>query len=43
MNSARYPPDPYEVVAAALKRPRESLTEDSAMYRDYGWDSFGHW
>lgn len=36
------PPDPFEVVARALGRPRESLTNESAMYRDHGWDSLGH-
>ena len=35
-------PDPYDVVAGALRCKREELSADSSMYRDYGWDSFGH-
>lgn len=35
-------PDPYEIVAAALRCQRESLTPESGMYRTHGWDSFGH-
>jgi acyl carrier protein len=42
VSSAGPLPDPQEVVAGALRRPRESLTEDSAMYREHGWDSYGH-
>ena len=34
--------DPFEIVASALSCGRESLSMDSAMYRDHGWDSFGH-
>ena len=34
--------DPFDVVADALGCPRESLSNESAMYRDHGWDSFGH-
>ncbi len=34
--------DPFDLVAAALSCARDSLTMDSAMYRDHGWDSFGH-
>jgi acyl carrier protein len=35
-------PDPFTVVAKALGCPRESLTVESGMYRNHGWDSFGH-
>ena len=35
-------PDPFDVVAGALTRPRACVTEDSAKYRDHGWDSLGH-
>jgi len=35
-------PDPFSVVAQALRCPRESLSVESGMYRDHGWDSFGH-
>ena len=34
--------DPFELVAKALDRPRGTLSSESAMYRDHGWDSFGH-
>lgn len=34
--------DPFSVVAKALSRSRDSLSIESAMYRDHGWDSFGH-
>lgn len=34
--------DPFSVVAQALQCPRSSLSMESAMYRDHGWDSFGH-
>lgn len=34
--------DPYELVAQALGRQPGSITLDSAMYRDHGWDSLGH-
>lgn len=36
------PLDPFSVVAQALRCPRSSLSMESAMYRDHGWDSFGH-
>jgi citrate synthase len=36
------PIEAREVVAAALGCEKESLTEKSGMYRDHGWDSFGH-
>jgi len=36
------PPDPCSVVAQALGCSRDSLSIESAMYRDHGWDSFGH-
>jgi acyl carrier protein len=36
------PPDPFTVVAQALRCSRDSLSIESAMYRDHGWDSFGH-
>lgn len=42
MNSGDQAPDPYAIVAEALDRPRNSLTEDSAIYREHGWDSLGH-
>lgn len=42
MTSSPHPTDPFEIVAQALGRPRASLTIESAMYRDHGWDSFGH-
>lgn len=35
-------PDPFCIVATVLGRSRASLSLDSAMYRDHGWDSFGH-
>jgi acyl carrier protein len=34
--------DPYDVVAEALGCSRQALSPESAMYRDHGWDSFGH-
>ena len=36
------PIDPFGVVSQALSCPRDSLSIESAMYRDHGWDSFGH-
>lgn len=33
---------PFELVANAIGCSPDSLSEDSAMYRDFGWDSFGH-
>ena len=42
MTSRAVPPDPFDVVAEALGCPKETLSEKSAMYRDHGWDSFGH-
>lgn len=36
------PIDPFAVVAEALRLPREALSMESRMYRDHGWDSFGH-
>lgn len=35
-------PDPFEVVAKALKCQKDTLSIESAMYRDHGWDSLGH-
>ena len=35
-------PDPFAVVAAALKCPKEEISEESAMLRHHGWDSLGH-
>ena len=35
-------PKPIDLLAAALTCPASSLGPESAMYRDYGWDSFGH-
>lgn len=34
--------DPFSIVAKALGCSQASLSLDSAMYRDHGWDSFGH-
>lgn len=34
--------DPFNLVAQALRCSRDSLSMESAMYRDHGWDSFGH-
>ena len=36
------PIDPFGVVSQALRCPRDSLSMESGMYRDHGWDSFGH-
>ncbi len=36
------PPDPFDVVAEALKCPKESLSRESKMLRHHGWDSLGH-
>lgn len=41
MTEALYP-DPIGIVAKALGCSPEKLSLDSAMYRDHGWDSFGH-
>ena len=35
-------PDPFDVVADALGCSKDSLSNESAMYKDHGWDSFGH-
>ncbi len=42
MTSPRPRPDPLSVVEQALGRSFGSLSKESAMYRDHGWDSFGH-
>ena len=42
MTPSDVPMDPFSVVAQALRCPRDSLSMESAMYRDHGWDSFGH-
>jgi acyl carrier protein len=42
MIHTKEPADPFEIVASALGCPRTSLSMDSAIYRDHGWDSFGH-
>ena len=42
MKSSSKRPSPFSVVAAALNCTRDSLSIESAMYRDHGWDSFGH-
>ena len=34
--------DPFSIVAEALGCSRNSLSIESAMYKDHGWDSFGH-
>ena len=36
------PPNPFGIVAEVLRCSPASLSMDSAMYRDHGWDSFGH-
>ena len=36
------PVHPFQLVAKAIGCNPDSLSEDSAMYRDFGWDSFGH-
>jgi len=33
---------PFDLVAGAIGCDRDSLSEDSEMYRDHGWDSLGH-
>jgi acyl carrier protein len=35
-------PDPFDIVAVALRCEREDLSINSARYRTHGWDSFGH-
>jgi len=35
-------PDPYDIVADALRSKREDLNINSGKYRTHGWDSFGH-
>ena len=42
MTSCDAPPDPFHVVADALGCPKDALSARSAMYRNHGWDSFGH-
>ena len=42
MTQSDVPIDPFGVVAQALRCPSDSLSMESAMYRDHGWDSFGH-
>ncbi len=42
MTPSAVPIDPFSVVAQAIRCPRDSLSMESAMYRDHGWDSFGH-
>ena len=42
MMVARQLPGPFDIVAKALGCQRASLSIESAMYRDHGWDSFGH-
>ncbi len=42
MTTPAVPIDPFSVVAQTLRCPRDSLSMESAMYRDHGWDSFGH-
>lgn len=41
MTPSDAPLDPFIVVAQALRCPRNSLSIESAMYKDHGWDSFG--
>ncbi len=33
---------PFELVAKAIGCNPKNISEDSEMYRDYGWDSLGH-
>lgn len=33
---------PFKLVASALGCDPQSLSMNSGMYRDHGWDSFGH-
>jgi acyl carrier protein len=42
MNSLTGLPQPFDLVAKALGCSPTSLSIDSAIYRDHGWDSFGH-
>lgn len=42
MTAGQTPPNPFVIVAEALNCPHAALTIDSAMYKDHGWDSFGH-
>ncbi len=42
MTSYTLPPDPFDVVAKALKCPKESLSRESKMLRHHKWDSLGH-
>ena len=42
MTPSAVPIDPFSIVAQALHCPRDSLSMESAIYRDHGWDSFGH-
>lgn len=42
MRSPNELPDPFSIVAEALCCSRDSISIESAMYRDHGWDSFGH-
>lgn len=42
MTSHTPPPDPFDVVAKALKCPKESLSRESKMLRHHKWDSLGH-
>ncbi len=42
MKSTEGLPNPFNVVAKALGCSSSSLSMDSAIYKDHGWDSFGH-
>jgi acyl carrier protein len=42
MTSSGILPNPFSVVAQALQCSHDSLSIESEMYRDHGWDSFGH-
>lgn len=42
MTSHTPSPDPFDVVAKALKCPKESLSRESKMLRHHKWDSLGH-
>lgn len=42
MTTSTEPIDPFALVAAALRQPREVITVESEIYRVHGWDSLGH-
>lgn len=42
MTRSLFLPSPFKIVADAIGCDQEFLTIESAIYRDHGWDSFGH-